>query len=100
VLSGLVAGLVAYFLLRRGGPPWPLFALAGAGPGLLLILAEILMRTAGARVLELAGKVSQLELTVQQILSGSRLNSALIVLFVGAITAIIAVGRTLGPPKD
>ena len=44
VLSGLVAGLVAYFVLRRGKPAWPLFALAGAGPGLLLVLAEILTR--------------------------------------------------------
>jgi hypothetical protein len=34
-------------------------------------------------------------------LGGSRLNSALIILFVGAVTAIIAVGRTLGPaPQD
>jgi iron complex transport system permease protein len=73
---------------------------AGGGPGLLLIIAEILTRTAGARVLELAGKVSQLELTVQQMLSGSRLDSALITLFVGAVTAIIAFGRTLGPPRE
>jgi hypothetical protein len=51
-------------------------------------------------VLELAGKVSELELTVQRMLSGSRLNSALIVLFVGAITAIIAVGRTMTPAPD
>ena len=108
VLSGLAAGLVSYRSLRRaarraGGDDlrWPWYALAGAGPGLLLILAEGLARTAGARVLELAGKVSALETTVQQMLSGSRLNSALIVMFIGAITAIIAVGRTLGPaPAD
>ena len=102
VLSGLAGGIVAYRVLRRGrdgGPDlrWPLYALAGAGPGLLLVVGEGLARTAGSRVLELAGKVSELELTVQQMLSGSRLNNALIVLFVGAFTAIIAVGRTLGP---
>jgi predicted histidine transporter YuiF (NhaC family) len=52
-------------------------------------------------VLNLAGKVSELETTVQQMLGGSRLNNALIVLFVGAISAIIAIGRTLGPaPED
>jgi hypothetical protein len=51
-------------------------------------------------VLELAGRVSELELTVQHMLSGSRTNSALIILFVGAITAIIAIGRTLGPARD
>jgi hypothetical protein len=73
---------------------------AGAGPGLLLVLGEGLTRTAGARVLELAGKVSELELTVQRLLSGSRLNSGLIILFVGAITAVIAIGRTLGPAPE
>jgi hypothetical protein len=107
LLSGLAAGLVAYRSLRRArrrsdgtDVGWPLYALAGAGPGLLLVLAEGLARTAGARVLELAGKVSELELAVQRMLSGSRLNSALIVLFVGAITAIIAVGRTMTPAPD
>lgn len=104
VLSGLAGGITAYQVLRRarrgaGGDDlrWPLYALAGAGPGLLLVVGEGLTRTAGSRVLELAGKVSELELTVQQMLSGSRLNNGLIVLFVGAFTAIIAVGRTLGP---
>ena len=100
VLSGLAAGILAYLLLRRSGPGWPWYALAGAGPGLLLIAGEIITRTAGARVLELAGRVSELELTVQRLLSGSRLNSALIIMFVGAITAILLVGRTLKPAAD
>jgi iron complex transport system permease protein len=107
VLGGFAAGLVSFLSLRRarrraGGTDvrWPWYALAGAGPGLLLIVAEGLARTAGARVLELAGKVSELETTVQQMLSGSRLNSALVVMFIGAITAIIAVGRTMGPRVD
>jgi iron complex transport system permease protein len=107
LLSGIAAGVVAFRTLRRGARRgdgtdvgWPLYALAGAGPGLLLVLAEGLARTAGARVLTLAGKVSELELTVQKMLSGSRFNSALIVLFVGAITAIIAIGRTMKPVAD
>ena len=106
VLSGLAAGLVPFFLLRRASRRtgeilgWPLYALAGAGPGLLLLLTEGLARTAGARVLDLAGRVSELETTVQQMLGGSRLNNALIVLFVGAVSAIIAIGRTLGPAAD
>ncbi|BEL09736.1 hypothetical protein Q0Z83_079270 [Actinoplanes sichuanensis] len=101
-LSGLAAGLIAYLLLRRAGTGvrWPLYALAGAGPGLLLVIGELLSRTAGAKVLELAGKVSELEQTVQELLSTARLNNALIVLFAGALTAIFAVGRTLGSPAD
>ncbi|WP_189078910.1 hypothetical protein [Mangrovihabitans endophyticus] len=104
LLSGLAAGAVAFLVLHRrrdgSGPRWTRYALAGAGPGLLLVIAEILARTAGSRVLELAGRVSELELAVQQMLSGSRLNNALIVLFVGAITAIILIGRTLGPSAE
>ncbi|MGX6601972.1 hypothetical protein ACWKSP_07540 [Micromonosporaceae bacterium Da 78-11] len=104
-LSGLAAGLISYAMLRRArraGPEvaWPYYALAGAGPGLLLVIAEGLTRTAGARVLELAGKVSELELTVQRMLSTSRFNNALIILFVGATSAVIAVGRTLGPRSE
>ena len=107
VLSGIAAGLIAFRVLRRalrrsGGPDlaWPLYALAGAGPGLLLLVAEGLTRTAGARVLELAGKVSDLELAVQGMLSGARFNNGLIVMFVGAFVAAVAIGRTLGPAKD
>ena len=105
-LSGSAAGLIAYAVLRRtrraSGEdlPWPWYALAGAGPGLLLVIGEGLTRTAGARVLELAGKVSELELAVQQMLSGARFNSALIVLFVGAFSAVIAIGRTIRPADE
>jgi iron complex transport system permease protein len=105
LLSGLAAGTISYAVLRRtrrrldgADLAWPFYGLAGAGPGLLLVIGEGLTRTAGARVLELAGKVSELELVVQQMLSGARFNSALIVLFVGAISAVIAVGRTIGRP--
>lgn len=99
-LSGVVAGVVVFLRLRGVPRAWPWYALAGAGPGLLLVVGEILTRTAGARVLELAGKVSVLELAVQRMLSESRLNSALIVLFVGSFTAIIAIGRTIKPAAD
>ncbi|MFF5084126.1 hypothetical protein ACFY36_44355 [Actinoplanes sp. NPDC000266] len=106
-LSGLAAGLVAYKLLRRARKrsgeldvPWGFYAVAGGGPGLLLVIAEVLTRTAGSRVLELAGKVSDLELVVQQMLSGARLDSALVVLFVGALSAMFAVGRTIRPAED
>ena len=98
-LSGLAAGLVAYFLLRRDRLAWTYHGLAGAGPGLLLVVGELLTRTAGSRVLDLAARVSPLEVTVQQVLSSARLNSALIVLFVGAVVAIIAYGRSLSPAR-
>ncbi|HWS31523.1 MAG TPA: hypothetical protein VN408_02140 [Actinoplanes sp.] len=106
-LSGLAAGLISFALLRlahrrTGGADLrtPLYALAGAGPGILLVIAELLSRTAGAQVLELAGKVSELEQAVQQMLSTARLNNGLIVLFAGTLTALILIGRTLAPADD
>jgi hypothetical protein len=106
-LSGLTAGLVAYAVLRRAhrrtagaDVAWPLYGVAGAGPGLLLAIGEGLTRTAGARVLELAGRVSELEQVVQRMLSDARFNSALVILFVGAVAATIAVGRTIKPAAE
>ncbi|WP_430783217.1 hypothetical protein [Actinoplanes sp. G11-F43] len=105
-LSGLAAGLIAYMMVRRvrrrtgGDLRWPMYALAGAGPGILLVVAELLSRTAGAQVLELAGKVSELEQAVQQMLSTARLNNGLIVLFAGTLTALFAVGRSMTPADD
>ncbi|MFC0529220.1 hypothetical protein [Phytohabitans kaempferiae] len=104
VCTGLAAGLVAFFYLRRasrradaGGPApkWPGYAVAGAGPGLLLVAAEVIIRTLGADVLALAGSVSEADATAQQMMDSSRLNNALVVLFVGAIVAILAFGRTM-----
>ncbi|HEX8630351.1 MAG TPA: proline-rich domain-containing protein [Catenuloplanes sp.] len=105
--SGLGAGLVSYGYLRRTGrhtdaatPRWPAYAVAGAGPGLLLLITELLVRTAGARALAMAGAVSEADQSVQTVLGVSRVNNALVVLFVGAIIAILAVGRTMRPATD
>jgi hypothetical protein len=102
VVSGLTAATVSYLYLRRArrfsdgaDVRWPWYAIAGGGPGLLLILAEGLARTGGARVIHLAGQVSELERSVQTTLSGSRMNSALITFFIGALASIILIGRTL-----
>jgi iron complex transport system permease protein len=107
LLSGVAAGIVGQRLLRwarrraGGADVSPAFYfLAGGGPGLLLLVGEALTRTAGARVLDLAGKVSVLELTVQKLLSGARFNSALIVLFAGAITAAVAYGIGIKPAAE
>jgi hypothetical protein len=111
VCGGLAAGLVAFGYLRwsqrrataRGGEHslrWPVYLIAGAGPGLLLLAAEALTRTAGARLLALAGALSEADRAAQSMLGGSRLNHALGVLFLGSFTALIAFGRTLRPPAD
>ncbi|MFY1668485.1 hypothetical protein ACN27G_00770 [Plantactinospora sp. WMMB334] len=113
VASGLAAGLVAFGYLRIAGrravgraagtvspPRWPAYLVAGAGPGLLLLAAEVLTRTAGAEVLRLAGALSEADRAAQSLLGGSRINHALLVLFLGSLTATIAFGRTLRPAEE
>ncbi len=103
ITSGLAAGLIGFWYLRRASrragttPSWPTYLCAGAGAGLVLLLAELITRTGGARLLAEAGALSPADRAVQSLLSGSRINHALVVLFVGAISAMIAFGRTLKP---
>ncbi|MDT0532418.1 hypothetical protein RM555_25790 [Micromonospora sp. DSM 115977] len=109
LLAGLVAGLLAFGYLtlarRRAArldaaapaTRWPAYLLAGAGPGLLLIVAEVIIRVGGRSLLDLAGALSEADAVAQTSLGTSRIDNAIWVLFVGALTAMIAFGRTLGP---
>lgn len=108
--GGLAAGLLAFAYLgwaRRRTlalnpsaalPRWPAYLVAGAGPGLLLLAAELLTHTAGARLLAAAGSLSEVDRGLQDSLSEFRFDQALWVLFVGALTALFAFGRTLKSP--
>ncbi|WP_433390320.1 hypothetical protein [Micromonospora sp. KLBMP9576] len=109
LLAGLLAGLLAFgylTLARRRAvrqdaaaatPRWPAYLLAGAGPGLLLLLAEVIIRVGGRSLLDLAGALSEADAVAQTSLGTSRIDNGIWVLFVGALTAMIAFGRTLGP---
>ncbi|BCL15828.1 hypothetical protein [Micromonospora sagamiensis] len=113
LLAGLVAGVVAFGYLRlarrrtlRRHPDapaerWPAYLVAGAGSGLLLLLTEVIIRVGGRSLLDLAAALSEADAVAQTTLGTSRLDNAIWVLFVGALTAMIAFGRTLGPaPVD
>jgi hypothetical protein len=99
VVSGLAAGLTAYLVLggarRNPGLRWPAYLVAGAGPGALLLVTELITRTGGAKLLGLVREISDADRTFQAWAEGSRVNNALVVLFVGAIIAIVGLGRTL-----
>ncbi|MFF0367302.1 hypothetical protein [Micromonospora sp. NPDC005087] len=109
--AGLLAGLLAFGYLRWArrqavrrdpGTPalrWPAYLLAGAGPGLLLLLAEVIIRIGGRSLLDLAGALSEADAVAQTSLGTSRVDNGIWVLFVGALTALIAFGRTLGPAR-
>jgi len=100
VVGGLVAGLVAYRYLRRRdcGWRWPAYLVAGAGPGLLILLADVITRVGGAQLLGVAGSVSADDRAAISYLGATRLTTAEFVLFIGALTAVVAFGRTLKSP--
>ncbi|MEH0827648.1 MULTISPECIES: hypothetical protein [unclassified Micromonospora] len=113
LLAGVLAGLLAFGYLvwarrralrRDPAAPalrWPAYLVAGAGPGLLLLLAEVVIRVGGRTLLDLAGALSEADAVAQTSLGTSRVDNGIWVLFVGALTALVAFGRTLGPaPRD
>jgi hypothetical protein len=101
VSGGIIAGLSAYRYLRprMAGLGWPAYLAAGAGPGLLLLLANLLALAAGARLRTLAEAASAADSVALRYIGTAGLDTALILLFVGAVTAMIAYGRTLKAPE-
>lgn len=101
VMGGGVAGGVDG--VRTGGAVaptrWPAYLIAGAIPGIMLLLAEAVTRLGGSQLLELAGS-NEADRTAFAWAGESRMNHALVVLFLGAIVATIGFGRTLPPRSD
>ncbi|MGC5053556.1 hypothetical protein ACLQ2S_19090 [Micromonospora sp. DT48] len=108
LLAGLIAGGLAFGYLtwarrraERDGddaPRWPAYLVAGAGPGLLLLLTEVIIRVGGRSLIDLAAALSDADAVAQTSLGTSRVDNAIWVLFVGALAAVISFGRTLGSP--
>jgi hypothetical protein len=92
LLCGLVAGVLGYAYLRR--------QLAGALCGLLTALAELATRLGGAGLLRAASRVSEADDAYLGYLDTARVNRAMVILFVGAIAALVLFGRTLKPPAE
>jgi hypothetical protein len=98
--AGAVAGGLGYAYLRRAGPAglrWPAYLVAGALPGLLVLLAEAVARLGGARLFQAVSALSADDRAVLSYLAAARLNRALIVVFLGALVAVLLLGRTLRP---
>jgi hypothetical protein len=99
LLGGLAAGLIAFGYLRRAGTGrrfLPYLA-AGALPGVLLLLTELVTRVGGMQLFTLIRNLSPGDRTFVDYWDNSRLDHALVVLFVGAIVALLCFGRTLTP---
>ena len=102
LLQGLVVGLTAYSYLRRrvDSPHWPVFAIGGALPGVFLLVGLALSVIGGSGLSNLNGALSEADQLVRDLSNGSGFNQALVTAFVGAIIAMILVGRTLRREPD
>lgn len=99
---GLIGGLIAYWVLRRSKTTlgWPAYTLAGGMTGLLWIVADLFTRIGTARLLALTSADAAGDRLLQSGLGAGRINTGLVLFFVGAITAMIAFGRTLPRRAD
>ena len=103
ITQGVAIGLTTYFYLRQRteSRSWPRFALAGALPGVMLLVGLALSVIGGSGLSNLSGELSDADRIVRDLVNGAGLNQALTVAFVGAIVAMIMVGRTLRrSPED
>ncbi len=98
VVAGIVTGYAAYRYLRRSPHPtrWPGYLVAGAVSGALALLAEVVSQIVGTALVDsVAGAASAADHVVLSLQSTAVIDGAMIVLFAGAVTAVVAVGRTL-----
>ena len=101
LLGAAAAGLSAFWYLRRaaGERRFPVYLAAGAFAGVLLLLTEGVTLIGGAQVFHAVGAQSSADQAVVGYVAHSRLNHALILLFVGALVALLCLGRTLRPAE-
>ena len=98
LVAGLVAGGLGYAYLGRAGRPltWPAYLAAGALPGLLLLVAEAVARVGASPLVRLVTQASPADRTVWDYLAAVRVNQGLIVMFTGAVVAILLFGHRRG----
>jgi hypothetical protein len=99
LVGGAVAGLTASVYLRRSGLKWPAYLAAGAAPGLLLLIADVATRLGGTPLLRAMSGGDTFDERATRLVAATRLSTALVVLFTGAVVAIIVHGRTLDAAK-
>lgn len=100
LLGGVGAGVVGFAVLRRGSERrFLVYLAAGAFPGVVWLLSEAITLTGGAQVYGLVGGLSEADRAILDYTGQSRLNHGLILLFVGAIVALVCFGRTLRPAE-
>jgi hypothetical protein len=96
VAAGAAAGVCGYAVLRRLAPVGLSgYLAAGATAGGLLLVAEVVTRIAVPLLLEQAGGRTGDDPLVLRLSGQARLNAGLLVFFTGAVTSLVALGRSM-----
>jgi MFS family permease len=97
LVTGIIAGATAFIFLRRSGLalPWPAYLAAGAVPGALLLIADGVAWLGAIQLRRAIGAISEFDRISLAMLQPAKTNSEMIVFFVGTVTAVILVGRTM-----
>ncbi|MFD0556038.1 hypothetical protein FB566_1261 [Stackebrandtia endophytica] len=102
LVAGLCVGLAAFIYLRRRAPQTGLYGYLGAGaaPGVLWLISEIITQITASQLTGPAGE-GQIDLDALslQISAQSQFNGGLAALFTGATTAVLAFGLLI-PSKN
>ncbi|MET7417560.1 hypothetical protein [Dactylosporangium sp. NPDC005555] len=100
VLSGVLAGVVAFLFLRRTGLalPWPVYPAAGAAAGVLTLVATLLGWLGRLPLTAIVEDYSSFDAQIIYSRLPEQVNHGMIVLFAGAFVAMILVGRTMRRP--
>ncbi|MEV0561151.1 hypothetical protein [Dactylosporangium sp. NPDC050588] len=97
ILSGVLAGVVAFIALRRTGAalPWPVYPAAGAAAGVVTLVATLLGWLGRLPLTAIVEDYSAFDAQIIYSRLPEQINHGMIVLFAGAFTAMILVGRTI-----
>ncbi|MGI5180973.1 hypothetical protein ACQEVZ_32145 [Dactylosporangium sp. CA-152071] len=97
ILSGVLAGVVAFIALRRTGAalPWPVYPAAGATAGVVTLVATLLGWLGRLPLTAVVEDYSAFDAQIIYSRLPEQINHGMIVLFAGAFTAMILVGRTI-----
>jgi hypothetical protein len=100
IVSGVLAGAVAFAYLRRTSLalPWPVYPAAGAAAGVLTLVSTLLGWLGRLPLTEIVEDYSEFDAQIIFSRLPEQINHGMIVLFAGAFVAMILVGRTMRRP--
>lgn len=101
VFAGVVAGVAVHLYIRRTGNRLGTAGnvAAGAAPGVLALVAQLLTWVFGSSLISSAGGLDLGDTLAFQLAGRYQINGSLALLFAGALVAVLLYGRTRGPRR-